>query len=67
MSPPLLVFKALVHSIAIFTTDVYSHIISALQEDAMVLIDVVLPSGIAHSSGYKNQAPVHLTYKRLHS
>jgi len=29
-----------------FTMDVYSHIIEGMQEDAMTLLDEVLPSGI---------------------
>ncbi len=33
------------HSSAAFTMDVYSHIIKGMQEDAMALLDEVLPKG----------------------
>jgi hypothetical protein len=30
-----------------FTVDIYSHIISDMQEDAMALLDEVLPEGVS--------------------
>ena len=38
--------EALGHSSVAFTMDTYSHIIEGMQEDAMVLLDEVLPDGI---------------------
>lgn len=38
--------EALEHASVAFTMDVYSHIISGVQEDAMELLNDVLPSGI---------------------
>jgi integrase len=46
---PKVISEALGHSSVAFTMDVYSHIISGLQEDAMALLDEVLPSGVARS------------------
>ena len=37
--------EALGHASVAFTMDTYSHIISGMQEDAMVLLDEVLPPG----------------------
>ena len=34
------------HSSVAFTMDVYSHIIKEMQEDAMALLDEVIPAGI---------------------
>ena len=44
---PKVISEALGHSSVAFTMDVYSHIISGMQEDAMALLDEVLPSGVA--------------------
>ena len=41
--------EALGHSSVAFTMDVYSHIISGMQEDAMALLDEVLPAGVISS------------------
>ena len=43
---PKVVSEALGHSSVAFTMDVYSHIIEGMQEDAMVLLDEVLPAGV---------------------
>jgi len=43
---PKVISKALGYSSVAFTMDVYSHIIEHMQEDAMVLLDNVLPAGI---------------------
>ena len=42
---PKVISEALGHSSVAFTMDVYSHIIDGMQEDAMVLLDEVLPPG----------------------
>ena len=44
---PKVISEALGHSSVAFTMDVYSHIISGMQEDAMALLDEVLPAGVA--------------------
>ena len=43
---PKVISEALGHSSVAFTMDVYSHIISDMQEDAMALLDKVLPAGL---------------------
>ena len=35
--------------------DVYSHIIEGMQEDAMALLDEVLPSGVARSAAVSRE------------
>jgi len=42
---PKVISEALGHSSVVFTMDTYSHIIEEMQEDAMVLLDEVLPPG----------------------
>ncbi|MFC1987184.1 tyrosine-type recombinase/integrase [Chloroflexota bacterium] len=42
---PKVISEALGHSSVGFTLDVYSHIIEGMQEDAMALLDEVLPAG----------------------
>jgi len=49
---PKVISEALGHSSLAFTMDVYSHIISGMQEDAMALLDEVLPAGV---NGAKNK------------
>ena len=44
---PKVISEALGHSSVAFTMDVYSHIIDGMQEDAMALLDEVLPAGVA--------------------
>jgi len=51
---PKVISEALGHSSVAFTMDVYSHIISGMQEDAMALLDEVLPAGI--NGARKNNA-----------
>ena len=46
---PKVISEALGHSSVAFTMDVYSHIISGMQEDMMALLDEVLPAGAARS------------------
>ena len=43
---PKVISEALGHASVAFTMDTYSHIIEGMQEDAMALLDEVLPSGI---------------------
>ena len=40
---PKVISEALGHSSVAFTMDVYSHIIEGMQQDAMMLLDGVLP------------------------
>jgi integrase len=42
---PKVISEALGHSSVAFTMDTYSHIIEGMQEDAMALLDEVLPVG----------------------
>jgi len=46
---PKVISEALGHASVAFTMDTYSHIISGMQEDMMVLLDEILPSGVAQS------------------
>ena len=43
---PKVISEALGHSSVAFTMDVYSHIIEGMQQDAMGLLDEVLPQGV---------------------
>ncbi|MFC1984683.1 tyrosine-type recombinase/integrase [Chloroflexota bacterium] len=43
---PKVISEALGHASVAFTMDVYSHIIDGMQEDAMALLDEVLPVGV---------------------
>jgi len=43
---PKVISEALGHASVAFTMDTYSHIISGMQEDAMALLDDVLPRGV---------------------
>jgi len=47
---PKVISEALGHSSVAFTMDVYSHIIEGMQEDAMALLDGVLPAGVNKNS-----------------
>jgi integrase len=44
---PKVISEALGHSSVAFTMDVYSHIIDGMQQDAMALLDEVLPDGVS--------------------
>jgi integrase len=44
---PKVISEALGHASVGFTLDTYSHIISGMQEEAMALLDEVLPSGVS--------------------
>jgi len=47
---PKVISEALGHASVAFTRDTYSHIISGMQEDAMALLDEVLPRGVVGAS-----------------
>ena len=55
---PKVISEALGHASVAFTMDTYSHIIEGMQEDAMALLDEVLPPGI---NGTKNKINAKLT------
>jgi integrase len=50
---PKVISEALGHASVAFTMDTYSHIISGMQEDAMALLDDVLPRGVVTASGQR--------------
>jgi len=47
---PKVISEALGHASVAFTMDTYSHIIEGMQEDAMALLDEVLPAGVNKNS-----------------
>ncbi len=51
---PKVISEALGHASVAFTMDVYSHILPGMQEDAMALLDEVLPAGKNGVSGKIN-------------
>jgi integrase len=53
---PKVISEALGHASVAFTMDVYSHIISGMQEDAMALLDEVLPAGVCTSNERQGQS-----------
>ena len=54
---PKVISEALGHSSVAFTMDVYSHIIEGMQEDAMALLDEVLPAGVSQKNN-ANLTPI---------
>jgi len=50
---PKVISEALGHSSVAFTMDCYSHIIGGMQEDAMALLDEVLPEGVSQKINAK--------------
>jgi integrase len=50
---PKVISEALGHSSVAFTMDTYSHIIGGMQEEAMALLDEVLPVGISQTINAK--------------
>ena len=52
---PKVVSEALGHSSVAFTMDTYSHIIDGMQEDAMELLDEVLPHRGSPKKSLANQ------------
>ena len=57
---PKVISEALGHSSVAFTMDVYSHIIEGMQQDAMALLDEVLPTG---KNGVSQKINANLTPK----
>jgi len=55
---PKVISEALGYSSVAFTMDTYSHIIEGMQNDAMALLDEVLPAGV---NGTKNKIKAKLT------
>jgi integrase len=55
---PKVISEALGHASVAFTMDVYSHIIEGMQQDAMALLDEVLPPG---KNGARNKINANLT------
>lgn len=55
---PKVISEALGHASVAFTMETYSHIISGMQQDAMALLDEVLPAGI---NGAKKHSNANLT------
>ena len=53
---PKVISEAPGHASVAFTMDVYSHIIEGMQEDAMALLDEVLPPGVNNGVSQKNNA-----------
>ena len=47
---PKVISEALGHSSVAFTMDTYAHIISGMQEDAMKLLDEVMPEGVSREN-----------------
>jgi integrase len=64
---PKVISEALGHASVAFTMDTYSHIIEGMQEDAMALLDEVLPAGV-NGVSQKNNANltpiVDITYRK---
>ncbi len=58
---PKVISEALGHSSVAFTMDTYSHIIEGMQEDAMALLDEVLPAGINGTQNKNNADLTHIT------
>ena len=56
---PKVISEALGHASVAFTMDTYSHIISGMQEEAMALLDEVLPSGVPRTSNERQSRQVH--------
>jgi integrase len=50
---PKVISEAPGHSSVAFTMDTYSHIIEGMQEDAMALLDEVLPVGVSQKNNAK--------------
>ena len=57
---PKVISEALGDSSVAFTMDTYSHIIDGMQEDAMALLDGVLPVGVNKNSVAKMSPTVHI-------
>ncbi len=58
-APAKVISEALGHASVAFTMDTYSHIIEGMQEDAMALLDEVLPSGVPQTSNERQGEVQH--------
>jgi integrase len=58
---PKVISEALGHSSVAFTMDVYSHIIDGMQEDAMALLDEVLPAGVSQNNNANLMPIINIT------
>jgi len=56
---PKVISEALGHSSVAFTMDVYSHIIDGMQEEAMALLDGVLPEGASRQNNANLTPTLH--------
>ncbi|MBA7529092.1 putative prophage phiRv2 integrase [subsurface metagenome] len=61
---PKVISEALGHSSVAFTMDTYSHIIEGMQEDAMALLDEVLPEGVSKNSVANLSPKVDITSRK---
>jgi len=57
---PKVISEALGHASVAFTMDTYSHIIEGMQEDAMALLDEILPSGVPSTSNRRQNSEIQL-------
>jgi integrase len=55
---PKVISEALGHSSVAFTMDTYSHIIEGMQEEAMALLDEVLPAGVVQTIPSSNPSSI---------
>ena len=62
---PKVISEALGHASVAFTMDTYSHIISGMQEDAMALLDEVLPPGVISGGLMTGLAELKGGYRKL--
>ena len=58
---PKVISEALGHSSVAFTMDIYSHIIDGMQEDAMALLDEVLPAGVSQNNNANLMPIINIT------
>jgi integrase len=58
---PKVISEALGHASVAFTMDTYSHIIEGMQEDAMALLDEVLPAGVSRKNNANLTPKVDIT------
>ncbi len=58
---PKVISEALGHSSVAFTMDTYSHIIDGMQQEAMALLDEVLPPGKNGTNGLSRKNNGNLT------
>ncbi len=61
---PKVISEALGHASVAFTMDTYSHIIEGMQEDAMALLDEVLPVGVSQKNNANLTPIVDITYRK---